>query len=77
MKSTITNQQFRDARKALGMTQAQLGKALGCAGNTVWRKERTDGKAITITKGDETALRALCAEQGIAFPTKKKSRKNG
>ena len=34
------NERLRDARKAKGLTQAQLGELVGCAKNTISSYER-------------------------------------
>ena len=52
----MTPAEFRDARLKLGLTQVELGRVLGIAGNSVWRKEHGQQE---ITERDVLSLRAL------------------
>ena len=64
----LTPRTLRIALDRLKMTQTELAAAMGVSPNTIWRKVRTDGKAITITTQDEMVIAGLLARRGLAFP---------
>ena len=47
---TVTGKQMREARKRLGMTQKELGEALGVHLNSVARMERDEFPIIRTTE---------------------------
>jgi DNA-binding XRE family transcriptional regulator len=53
---TVTGKELREARKRLGMTQKELGEALGVHWNSVARMERDEFPIIRTT---ELALKFL------------------
>lgn len=64
----LTPRTLRISLERLGMTQVELAAAMGVRPNTIWRKLRTDGHAITITTQDEMVITGLLRERGLAFP---------
>lgn len=59
---------LRKCRERLGMTQADLAGLLSVDVNTIYRKERTDGKHVAITPRDEKTLAAEFTTRGLALP---------
>lgn len=59
---------LRKCRERLGMTQAELAGLLSVDVNTIYRKERTDGKAVAITPRDEKTLTAEFTTRGLVLP---------
>ena len=65
----MTGAELRQARRRLGMTQKELGEALGVHRNSVARMERDEFPIIRTT---ELAVRYL-----LVMESKKRGRKHG
>lgn len=66
MENAMTRDEFRNARLRLGMTQAELGKAMGYHIRTIRLFEATKGRRVKINARAEALLRQVLAEKGMA-----------
>jgi transcriptional regulator with XRE-family HTH domain len=75
----MSRQTLPEARRLLGMTQAELGRALGVAGNTIARWERGErrppGKLLDLALSSLRGEVAPSADQPTDLPGARGSRR--